>query len=846
MINTPAHLPERNNIFTSIRGFFTAPVFDGDKEKTQSAQLLYQIIRVIWVLPILLVALGILGGRAEVYPPAIVIVIVLLILMVLSRMGRVGLASTVVTAMVILVFGYADFQNAGNIQPSTLIIAVAIIMSGLLLGRRAPLVAAILITISHAVIVYFQMQGAIELKSAPAVGFENIIITSIMVIMIGFLFQFVVSRLQSALDQSRKDEQELQISNRELEQGRLSLELRVADRTHSLELASEVGRSISQVRSLDVMLKDASEIIRSRFDLYYVQVYLTDPSQTNLLLLSGTGKVGEELLGRGHRLPLNISSINGRAAAEKKSVVISDTTASATFRPNPLLPNTLSEMAVPLLVGEKVVGVLDLQSEKANALNQEILSVFEALAGQLAIAIQNANLLAETEQARAEVEAQARRLVRANWADYQDAIHKPEETGFVFEQNKISVMAQDEAIQENSLIAPISVTGETLGNLVVEMEEQSLGARTAELVDTIARQVAQQIESLRLLESAERYRAESEQASRRLTREGWKEYMDANTGENLSYMYDLKEVQSFAGNGQADESALSIPLKVRDEILGRFAIQGLDANDSEALGLANAVAERLGAHIESLRQKDQTQSALAQSEKLFDATSSLTQATDLQDLVAAAVTTLSIQAVNRALLAIFNYDSNGKLEGMNVVANWWNSTGHQVTPIGTHYSSEALRTLSIFTSPIPVFFNDMYHDERVDAASLEVVKRLNVRAMVGLPLFLGSRQLGTLILESEEVHNFSQEDIRLFTALAPQIATILENRRQYEQAQRQAERESMLNTIGQKIQSATTVDAVLQIAARELGRALDAPLTIAQLGVGTKAGSNGQGNGNGH
>jgi len=121
-----------------------------------------------------------------------------------------------------------------------------------------------------------------------------------------------------------------------------------------------------------------------------------------------------------------------------------------------------------------------------------------------------------------------------------------------------------------------------------------------------------------------------------------------------------------------------------------------------------------------------------------------------------------------------------------------------------------------------------------------------VRAMVGLPLFLGSRQLGTLILESEEVHNFSQEDIRLFTALAPQIATILENRRQYEQAQRQAERESMLNTIGQKIQSATTVDAVLQIAARELGRALDAPLTIAQLGVGTKAGSNGQGNGNGH
>ena len=614
-----------------------------------------------------------------------------------------------------------------------------------------------------------------------------------------------------------------------------SLEQRVADRTRNLELAAEVGRSVSQVRALDVMLKDAAELIRSQFDLYYVQVYLTDPSQTNLLLLSGTGKVGEELLGRSHRLPLNIGSINGRAATEKKSVVISDTTASATFRPNPLLPNTHSEMAIPLIVGDKVVGVLDLQSEKANALTQELLPAFEALAGQVAIAIQNANLLAETEQARAEVEAQARRLVRANWADYQDAIHKPEETGFVFEQNKISAMAQDEAIKENSLVSAISVTGETLGNLVVEMEEQTPGARTAELVDTIARQVAQHIESLRLLESAERYRAESEQASRRLTREGWKNYMDANTDENLSYIYDLKEVRPHAGNGQTDESALSVPLKVRDEILGKFAIHGLDVNDSESLGLANAVAERLGAHIESLRQADQTQSALAQSEKLFDATRALTQATDLQDLVAAAVTTLNIPVVDRALLGLLNYAPDGTLEGMNVVANWSNGTGYEATAVGTHYSSAALRVLSIFTSSAPIFFNDMYNDERVDAPSLELVKRLNVRAMVGLPLFLGPRHLGTLILEAPEPHNFTQDDIRLFTALAPQIATLLESRRQFERAQKQAERESMLNTISQKIQSATSVEAVLQIAARELGHALSAPMTVAQLSMKDKS-----------
>ncbi|HXD09314.1 MAG TPA: GAF domain-containing protein [Anaerolineales bacterium] len=615
-----------------------------------------------------------------------------------------------------------------------------------------------------------------------------------------------------------------------------TLEQRVADRTRNLELAAEVGRSVSQVHALDVMLKDAAELIRSQFDLYYVQVYLTDPSQTNLLLLSGTGKVGEQLVGRGHRLQLNTGSINGRAATEKKSVVIADTAASATFRPNPLLPNTRSEMAVPLIVGEKVVGVLDLQSEKANSLTQGLLPAFEALAGQVAIAIQNANLLAEAEQARAEVEAQARRLVRANWADYQDAIHKPEVTGFVFEQNKISAMAPDEAIKENSLVAAISVTGETLGNLVVEMEGQSSVARTPELVDTIARQVAQHIESLRLLESAERYRAESEQASRRLTREGWKNYMEANTDENLSYLYDLKEVRPYSnGDNHTEEANYILPLKVRDETVGKLAVEGLTMDDRDSLELANAVAERLSAHIESLRQADQTQSALAQSEKLFDASRGLTQATDLQELVLAAVTTLNIPVVNRALLAVFNYAPDGKMEGMRVAANWWNGTGHEATAIGTYYSSEALKVLSIFTSPTPIFFNDMYTDKRVDAASLEVVKRLNVRAMVGLPLFVGPRQIGTLILEAEEVHNFSQEDIRLFTALAPQIATLLESRRQFEQAQKQAERESMLNTISQKIQSATSVEAVLQIAARELGHALSAPMTIAQLSMKEKS-----------
>jgi HAMP domain-containing protein len=183
-----------------------------------------------------------------------------------------------------------------------------------------------------------------------------------------------------------------------------TLEERVTDRTRNLELAAEVGRTVSQVRSLDVMLTDAAELIRQQFDLYYVQVYLVNPSETYLDLEAGTGEVGRQLLSRSHRLPLNTNSINGRAVIEKRSVIISDTGKSASFKPNPLLPDTRSEMAIPLLIGGKVVGVLDMQSAQGGALDQDVLPAFEALAGQLAIAIQNANFLAEIEEARKEVE----------------------------------------------------------------------------------------------------------------------------------------------------------------------------------------------------------------------------------------------------------------------------------------------------------------------------------------------------------------------------------------------------------------------------------------------------------
>ena len=616
-----------------------------------------------------------------------------------------------------------------------------------------------------------------------------------------------------------------------------TLEQRVADRTQNLELAAEVGRSVSQVRELDVMLKDACDLIQKEFDLYYAQVYLTDPAQKNLVLEAGTGDVGAQLLARGHSLQLNTGSINGRAAVEKRTVIISDTAESAVFRPNPLLPDTRGEMAVPLIVGENVVGVLDMQTTVPGVLNEEVLPAFEALAGQLAVAIQNANLVAEAEEARAEVEAQARRLVRASWDQHLDAIHKPEQFGFVFDRNEVTPLVGTEETgllgEGLAVSAPISLTGEALGSLVVEIDEANQNEQTSELVNTVARQVAQQLENLRLLEDAERFRFEAEQASRRQTREGWQEYIQSRTADSLGYLYDLKEVRPHS-NGKDDADALTLPLKAREETVGKLSVKGLDPNDRESFNLASAVAERLGDHIESLRLFEETKQGQVELDKRAQQLAAVAEISTAssQELEVDKLLSTVVQLTQRQFglyhTHIFTY--NEATEELRIAACGWKEGDENE---GTNETVSILldQEQSLVARAARTRQAVIVNDVKSEPGWLANELLPDTAAEMAVPLVIGDQVLGVMDVQSDQVNAFTDEDANIQMTLASQVATAMQNARSFAQAQKQAERETMLNTINQKIQAATSVEAVLQIAARELGHALGAPMTIAQLSM---------------
>lgn len=318
-----------------------------------------------------------------------------------------------------------------------------------------------------------------------------------------------------------------------------------------------------------------------------------------------------------------------------------------------------------------------------------------------------------------------------------------------------------------------------------------------------------------------------------MSHEGWKVYREtADLPEG--FIYDQTGLRPVETEVLADELYVDIPMKVLGgEVVGSLAIAHDEQHPTspEDFAFFQQVADQIALALESARLFEQTQSALAQSGRLFEASRRLAQVSDLQELVKTAVEIFNIPVLNGAELDLFGYDANGELESLTVVANWWNGTGTAPGVVGSRFTKGMFSAVKLFLTSTPVFISDALNSERVDEAMLRIIKTFNIRAATFLPLFLGSHQIGVLVMHAEEPHIFTEEETRLFSGLAPLFATVLENRRQFERAQQQAERESTLNAINQKIQGATTVEAVLQIAARELGHALGAPLTIAQLSM---------------
>ncbi len=301
-----------------------------------------------------------------------------------------------------------------------------------------------------------------------------------------------------------------------------SLEQEVQKRTKILEASAEISRQLAAISDLNELLHYAVNQIRDGFGLYYTHIYLVDDKTGDLVMMAGSGEVGKLLKAKGHRLKSG-AGIVGAVASLNEHFMSNNVHEVINWVPNVLLPDTNSELALPLRKGDQVLGVLDLQSSKLNHFSAEDVITMQSLANQIAAAVDNARLLAETQTALQEVERLNRRLTRESWQEFEQDLRT---SGYRFVKKETAAvqpasglwlppMRQAAAAKrpvkqlqpgngdpaKSELAVPLILRGEVIGALGIKREGGSDWTPEEEtVVNTVADQIARALESARLTE----------------------------------------------------------------------------------------------------------------------------------------------------------------------------------------------------------------------------------------------------------------------------------------------------------------------------------------------------------
>ncbi len=169
-------------------------------------------------------------------------------------------------------------------------------------------------------------------------------------------------------------------------------------RSQQLQTVADVARQIVSAQELDELLPQITRLVSERFNFYHVGIFLLDENREYAVLRAANSEGGQRMLARKHQLKVGAVGIVGYATGAGQPRIATDVGEDAVYFSNPDLPETRSEMALPLKVGDLVIGALDVQSTVSNAFTQEDIALFTTLADQIAVAIRNNELYSQTVQ----------------------------------------------------------------------------------------------------------------------------------------------------------------------------------------------------------------------------------------------------------------------------------------------------------------------------------------------------------------------------------------------------------------------------------------------------------------
>ena len=491
-------------------------------------------------------SIGILINTPDASSLTIAVIGIMLLIIIVSLVfvirGQILLAKLMVPlALTIAITVIAN--NANTIHDiSILAYPLIITIANLLQGRRSSFTTTPLVLAAIVLLGVLDMTGISTNPIAERTGIDDILIGTVLIASGAGILNLLVGRLRSALLKAEESEH-LQIqTNKELTSLKDLLEKRVQDRTYQLESANQrnekrarqfeaiaqVARATTTNENLNDLLPRLVSVISDQFGFYHTGIFLFDEERKNAVLRATNSEGGRRMLSRGHKLQIGQTGIVGFVSGTGTPRIALDVGSDAVFFNNPDLPNTHSEMGLPLRAAGEVIGVLDVQSTESNAFQQEDIEVLETLADQVSVAIQNSRSFESMQQLLQEAQKTSSSFLGDAWQDVQQS----EDTHIGYRAfgedfqayNKPLTSAQiqkamdaKQTVIENgkkaTLAVPIRLHNEVIGIVDIQTSvEHEWDEDEVDIAEAVAERLSLAIETSLLLRSTQR-RAEFERVT---------------------------------------------------------------------------------------------------------------------------------------------------------------------------------------------------------------------------------------------------------------------------------------------------------------------------------------------
>ena len=476
-------------------------------------------------------------------------------LLFLARHGYLHLASMLLLSITWVLTSVWIFTVSGiSSDSSTLVYALLVVLAGLLLGGRAAMVVTVASVVAVAGAYWAEVSGWLVVADRP-VGFADVLFVGIPLLLTGVLLRYAMTSISRAIERARRNELAQIEANRELELLRESLEQRVAERTgeldrrsRQLQAATEVGRAATSILEADRLMWRVVQLIQERFGLYHVGLFALDEMGEWAVYRAGAGEAGHELSQQGFRLRVGGESMVGWCTAHNQVRIAQDVEREPMRFEHNLVAKTRSEAAVPLTVRGQVLAAISVQSSETGTFDDATMAALQTMADQVAVALDNARLFAEVQQALETSRRAYGQLSRQAWADL---LHSRPEWGYRYVQGSVvradgdwtpemrsalqsgqPVVQNPQSVKTDSSVAgdgiahregaalalPLRVRGDVIGVLSVskEAEGEIWTGQQVEVLQRLVDQLGAALESARLFGDTQR-RAAREQAIRQVT-----------------------------------------------------------------------------------------------------------------------------------------------------------------------------------------------------------------------------------------------------------------------------------------------------------------------------------------